>query len=68
MQQTYHLKSILFQTFATLFIFVNSPFAQEINYDEAKAQQYELSDLLTSFSGKKIKNFKEWEKVRRPEI
>ena len=38
------------------------------NYDESKVPQFELPNPLTSFSGRKIKNTRRWEKVRRPEL
>ncbi len=38
------------------------------NYDESKIPGYKIPDPLTSFSGKKIKNSRQWEKVRRPEL
>jgi len=38
------------------------------NYDESKIPQFEIPDLLTSFNGRKIKNTRRWERVRRPEL
>ncbi len=38
------------------------------NYDESKVPEYELPTLLKSNSGRKIKQVKQWEKIRRPEI
>ncbi|MFW6289475.1 MAG: hypothetical protein ACOC0R_00790 [Mariniphaga sp.] len=38
------------------------------NYDENKIPKFELSDPLTSFSGRKIKNSRQWKKIRRPEL
>lgn len=42
--------------------------AQKINQDEAKVPVYTLPDPLVSSSGKVIKNKRQWEKVRRPEL
>lgn len=39
-----------------------------INYDESAVPEYTLPDPLVSESGRKIKNVKQWEKVRRPEL
>ncbi|MDX9880721.1 MAG: hypothetical protein RBS73_01570 [Prolixibacteraceae bacterium] len=36
--------------------------------NEADVPVYELPELLVSLKGKKIKNVKHWEKIRRPEI
>jgi hypothetical protein len=38
------------------------------NYDESKVPQFELPNPLTSFSGRKIKNTRRWERIRRPEL
>ncbi len=38
------------------------------NYDESKVPEYEIPDPLTSFNGRKIKNTRLWEKIRRPEL
>jgi len=38
------------------------------NYDEDKVPQFELPDPLTSFSGRKIRNTRRWERVRKPEL
>lgn len=38
------------------------------NYDENKVPQFEIPNPLTSFNGRKIKNTRRWEKVRRPEL
>ena len=40
----------------------------DINYDESKIQPYALPALLTSESGQKIANTKQWEEIRRPEL
>ncbi|WP_340112881.1 glucuronyl esterase domain-containing protein [Maribellus mangrovi] len=40
----------------------------EPNYDEAKVPQFKLPNPLKTFSGKKIRNVKNWEKKRRPEL
>jgi hypothetical protein len=42
--------------------------AQPINYDESKVPSYTLPDALTTLKGKKVKNVRQWEKVRRPEL
>ncbi len=48
----------------------NSPDpAKGPNYDEFKANPYLVyPDPLTTFSGKKVKNARQWYKVRRPEL
>ena len=45
-------------------------FAQQAqaNLDENEVPSYKLPALLVSKSGRKIKNVKRWEKIRRPEI
>ncbi len=40
----------------------------EPNYDESKVPEYRLPDVLKTFKGKKIKNTKQWEKKKRPEL
>ncbi len=44
-------------------------FAQyEPNYDESKVPVFKLPDPLKTFKGKKIRNVKQWENKRRPEL
>lgn len=45
-------------------------FAQQFepNYDESKVPQFVVTDPLLTFKLKKIKNAKDWEKKRRPEL
>jgi hypothetical protein len=38
------------------------------NYDESKVPAFEVTDPLKSFKGRKIKNSRQWEKIRRPEL
>ena len=40
----------------------------EPNYDEDKVPEFKVPDPLKSFNGKKIKNVKQWENIRRPEL
>ncbi|MCY1718970.1 hypothetical protein OU798_01365 [Prolixibacteraceae bacterium Z1-6] len=57
--------------FIALFFFLFQPFAfaqYEPNYDESKVPEFKLPDPLKTFSGKKIRNAKQWEKKRRPEL
>lgn len=51
-------------------LFCFNLFAQQtnVNYDESEVPQYTLPKILVSQSGRKIKNVKRWEKIRRPEI
>ena len=44
-------------------------FAQQFvpNYDESKVPKFVVPDPLVTFSQKKVKNVKDWEKKRRPE-
>jgi len=42
--------------------------AQEANYDETLVPEYVLPDLLINKDGSQVKNAKDWEKVRRPEV
>lgn len=53
----------------TLLISLNL-FAQQkvVNYDENEVPNYTLPRLLVSENGRKIKNTKRWEKIRRPEL
>lgn len=39
-----------------------------VNYDEKEVPNYKLPELLVSKNGRKIKNAKRWEKIRRPEL
>ncbi len=63
-------KSLISLAFILTFIFCNGQ--NESNfvpiYEESKVPDFEIPDPLTSFSGKKIKNSRQWEKVRRPEL
>lgn len=45
-------------------------FAQQFepNYDESKVPQFVVPDPLLTFNQKKVKNVKDWEKKRRPEL
>lgn len=45
-------------------------FAQQFvpNYDESKVPKFVVPDPLVTFSQKKVKNVKDWEKKRRPEL
>jgi len=53
----------------TLFFAFQFSFAQfEPNYDESKIPEFILPDPLVTFSGKQIKNVKQWEKKGRPEL
>lgn len=45
-----------------------SGIAQEFNYDESMVPEYILPSPLVSFNGKAIKNKRQWEKIRRPEL
>jgi len=40
----------------------------EPNYDESKIPEFKLPDPLRTFSGKRVRNVKQWEKKRRPEL
>jgi hypothetical protein len=48
--------------------FAQNWFEFKPNYDESKVPEFEIPDPLTSFSGRKIKNTRRWERVRRPEL
>ena len=58
----------------TLFFFCfillsHSSYSQyESNFDESKVPAFDVPDPLISFAGKKIRNKREWEKIRRPEL
>jgi len=56
--------------FSLLMIFgATTAFSQEgINYDESKVPTYTLPALLKTESGKSVKNVKDWETERRPEL
>jgi hypothetical protein len=60
-------KTILF--LITL-LFTQLTFSQQFtpNYDESKVPQFVVPDPLLTFKGKKVKNAKDWEKKRRPEL
>jgi hypothetical protein len=61
------MKNILL---AFLFMISLSGYSQRpgINYDEDKVPQYILPEMLTTQNGRKIRNLKQWEKIRKPEI
>ncbi len=52
------------------FLFTQIVFAQQFepNYDESKVPQFVVPDPLLTFKLKKVKNAKDWEKNRRPEL
>lgn len=58
--------------FLLVFVFlIYQPFifAQyQANYDESKVPEFKVPDPLKSFKGQKIRNVKQWEKKRRPEL
>jgi len=55
--------------FLLLISFIGMGHAQwEPNYDESKIPEFKLPDPLRTFSGKKVRNTKQWEKKRRPEL
>ena len=45
-----------------------SMMAQEANYDETKVPAFTLPDPLLCIDGTRVKNVKDWEKKRRPEL
>ena len=51
-------------------LFVQVVFAQEFtpNYDESKVPQFIVPDLLQTFDSERVKNIKDWERKRRPEL
>lgn len=55
---------------AMLLLTFLSGYSQKLgtNYDEDSVPQYTLPDLLVAQNGRKIRNFKQWEKIRKPEI
>lgn len=57
-------------SFIIIFVLViQLAFSQgEANYDESKVPDFELPDPLKTFSGKKIRNSKQWEKRGQPEL
>ncbi|MCE4564222.1 acetylxylan esterase [Maribellus sp. CM-23] len=60
---------ILISAFVLILLFPVWGIAQaEANYDESKVPAFKLPDPLVTFNGKKIKNVKQWEKKRRPEL
>ena len=55
--------------FLLLVLLVQTSSAQrKPNYDEQKVPEFKLPDPLNTFTGRKIKNAKKWEKKRRPEL
>jgi len=40
----------------------------EANYDESRVPEYILPEVLTSFSGERLRTVSQWEQLRRPEI
>ncbi len=62
------MKKALFLLIALLI--TQLAFAQQFvpNYDESKVPQFVVPDPLITFKQKKVKNVKDWEKKRRPEL
>ncbi len=62
------MKKALFLLIALLI--TQLAFAQQFvpNYDESKVPQFIVPDPLITFKQKKVKNVKDWEKKRRPEL
>ena len=64
------MKKTLFFVFSLLI--TQLAFSQQFqftpNYDESKVPQFVVPDPLLTFKGKKVKNVKDWEKKRRPEL
>lgn len=60
------MKKIIF--IFLLFIAYQSSAQFEPNYDESKIPDYVLPEILISNSNESIRNIKQWEEVRRPEI
>lgn len=62
------MKKALFLLIALLI--TQLAFAQQFvpNYDESKVSQFIVPDPLITFKQKKVKNVKDWEKKRRPEL
>lgn len=61
-------KLIVFISFILISQFAFAQLMFEPNYDESKVPKFKLPDPLKTFSGKKVKNVRSWEKNRRPEI
>lgn len=59
-----------YMAFFLLLFFSTNLFAQHLdaNLEESEIPNYKLPKLLVSQSGRKIKNSKRWEKIRRPEL
>ena len=64
------MRSIVKTLFALTFVFACGValHAQTINYDESKVPSYVLPDPLITESGKMVRNIRQWEKKRRPEL
>jgi hypothetical protein len=65
------MKSILLTICVTLAVMLCQGQQQKDfvpNYDESKVPSFKVPDPLTTFKGKKIRNVKQWEKFRRPEL
>ena len=62
------MKKLIF-LFISLFV-AQLVFAQQFtpNYDESKVPEFVVPDLMLTFKLKKVKNVKDWEKKRRPEL
>ena len=65
----YVLSIVAFMVFFPVFLMAQEENKyKEANYKEENVPAYELPDLLTTFSGKKITSVRQWEQIRRPEI
>lgn len=55
--------------FLLFFLFAQGvPAQKKPNYDEQKVPEFKLPDPLKTFTGKKIRKTKKWDKIRRPEL
>lgn len=63
------MKKLTFMMAAQLMLLCcASMMAQEANYDETKVPAFTLPDPLLCIDGTRVKNVKDWEKKRRPEL
>lgn len=63
-------RSVIFSLSLTTLLLSSSASAsgQTYNYDESKAGNYKLPELLITANDQQINRWKDWEKTRRPEI
>jgi hypothetical protein len=64
------MKTVVLLGFLLCYNLLNAQFIVkfEPNYDESKVPEFVVTDPLTTFNGRKVRNVRVWQKKRRPEL